>query len=574
MWFFKAPRLADDLRGMASKSGSLARATKKKSKAKEAEAILRLCRRRLKKSKHVTARKKRKALERCVAVETKKRKTHPKNPAPPLAPAVQPPPSRDTPAAQPPPVDVRLPAPGHPIDEPPPQPAPPASPLTSPIATYSGPFGREQAIRLLYRAGFGPRPGDAEALVGLGFEDAILSLTRPFGAAQLVGPAPTTKTGEPWDIQPADVYEMDALYWFDRMLRSNQPLVERMALVLHDWFATNENGIPQLFMLNQTNLFRKYAFGSFKDLVHDIGADSAMILWLNLNKSVVNVANENYARELMELFTLGADRGAYTEQDIREASRALTGWTSQGNQETGSLTGFKMIDSKHDHGQKTIFGQTGNWGWEDVARLVIENPKHPSFFVKKLWSYFIVTPPTDDEVDKLAALYVDSGHGIRPVLEAILAHPALYTGPKMVKPPAVYVVGLLRARKKFINGELWSANAGLAGQRLYQPPDVGGWDDSNWLDSNTIFARWQTVYTLIAAHKIDSATYPATETPEQAVEAALAFWNHPLISEETRRILLDCATAAVASASDSLTRAQRQNALRQLVAISPDFQVC
>jgi hypothetical protein len=569
--------------------GSIARTAKakakKKSKAqKEAEAILRLCRRRLKKSKHLSARAKKKALQRCVSVETRKRHrkkpkkkpTTPSTAPPPVLPISQPPttPPVNPPATQPPPVDVPPTDPGETAPEPPAQPTPPSSPLTSPIAKYSGTFGRAEATRLLYRAGFGPKPGDVDAFVSMGMEDAILSLTRPSGEATLVGPAPTDKNGNPEVIDAANVYQMDALYWFDRMLRSDQPLVERMALVFHDWFATNENGIPQLFMLNQTNLFRKYAFGSFKSLVHDISADPAMILWLNLNKSVVNVANENYARELMELFTLGADRGAYTEQDIRAAARALTGWTSQGDQEAGTLTGFAMVDIKHDHGQKTIFGQTGDWGWEDVARLVIENPKHPSFFVTKLWGYFIATPPTADEVSKLADLYVSSDYAVRPVLEAILAHPGLYTGPMMVKPPVVYIAGLLRIRSKFINGELWTFNAEQAGQRLYQPPDVGGWDDSRWLDSNTFIARWQTVYQLCAIYKTDPTTYAADETPQAAVDAALAFWGGPILRTEARQVLVDYATAIGPSSPNSLACAQRQNALRQLVAVSPDFQVC
>jgi hypothetical protein len=563
----------------------LARSSNSASKKREAASIVRACRRRLKKrSKYLTARKKKAALKKCVAVETTKRnkaKAKSKKKKKPTPAAVVPvvllpaptAPAPDQPAAQPPPVDVPPVVPDQPAPVTPTQPAPPMSPLSSPVAMYSGTFGAAEATRLLYRAGFGPRPGDVERLVALGFEDAILSLTRPVGAAVLEGPAPTDKAGNPLDLDPANVYQHDALYWFDRMLRSNQQLVERMALIFHDWFATNESGIPQLFMLNQTNLFRTYAFGSFKDLVHDISADPAMILWLNLNKSVVNVANENYARELMEVFTLGASRG-YMEEDIREAARALTGWTSQGDAEAHTLTGFKMIASKHDSGQKTIFGQTGNWDWEDFARMVVENPMHPSFFVTKLWSYFIVTPPTADEIEKLSGLYVDSGNLVRPVLEAILAHPALFTGPKMIKPPVVYIAGMLRIRGKFINGELWTYNAELAGQRLYQPPDVGGWDDSRWLDSNTILARWQTIYQILTIYKTDPSSYSPTETPEAAVEAALAFWGHPGLRAETLSILVDYARTSVASASDSTARAQRQNALRHLIAASPDFQVC
>lgn len=498
--------------------------------------------------------------------------TAPASKPPIYTPPVSPPP-HTAPATQPPPVNAPTPPPGSDVPPVPAQPATaPTTRLTSPIAVYNGPFGHAEATKLMYRAGFGPRPGEADALAAKGMEAAILSLTRPTGAAMLNGPEPVDKAGQPLD--PVDVYQHDALYWFDRMLRSDQQLVERMALVFHDWFATNENGIAQLFMLEQTNLFRKYAFGSFKSLVHDVSADPAMILWLNLNKSVVNVPNENYARELMELFTLGPYRG-YTEQDIREAARALTGWTSNGDQEAGTLTGFNLIASKHDSGSKTIFGQTGNFSWEDVARLVVDNQMHPSFFVTKLWGYFIASSPTDAEVSALATLYKASGYQIRPVLEAILAHPALYTGPPLVKPPVVYIAGMLRSRQRFINGDVWSYNAGLAGQRLYQPPDVGGWDDSRWLDSNTMLARWQTVYQIMVQGVVeDWNAYSATETPEQAVDAAVRFWDRPNLRQETMDVLLDYATTSVTVTPDAPSRAQRQNALRHLIAISPDYQVC
>jgi uncharacterized protein (DUF1800 family) len=506
------------------------------------------------------------------------RKKHTK--APPIckpkkkAPAVKTP-AAPVPSAQPGPVPPVSAASGSQSTDPPSQPPAPAIPrIDSPVAMYSGAFGPAQAARLMHRAAFGPQPGDTARLSAMGMEKAILSLTRVSGDANLVGPAPTDKNGATWVIDAADVYEMDALYWFDRMMRSDQQIVERMALIFHDWFATNENGIPQLFMLNQTNLFRKYALGSFKDLVHDISADPAMILWLNLNKSVVNVANENYARELMELFTLGAGRG-YTEQDIREAARALTGWTSNGDQEAHTLTGFDMLAIKHDQGDKTIFGKTGNWGWEDVARFVIENDAHPSYFVTKLWSYFIPTSPSDSDVQALAAAYKASGHQVRPILEAILAHPDFYTGPTMIKPPVVYVASTLRIRQKFIQGELYSKTAEYAGQRLYQPPDVGGWDDTRWLDSNTILARWQFVYQLMVNSVLHGSDgYDLTETPEQAVSKALDFWGNPVLREETRATLLGFARAAAGTAPDATAYAERQNGLRHLIAVSPDFQVC
>ena len=133
-----------------------------------------------------------------------------------------------------------------------------------------------------------------------------------------------------------------------------------------------------------------------------------MILWLNLNENSRWSPNENYARELMELFTLGADRGAYTEQDVRELARALTGWRNDWSSELGSHN-FRYDPARHDDGAKTVFGRTGNFGWEDACRMCVRHAKHPSFFVDKLWRYFIATPPSASDREKLEQAYVSGG---------------------------------------------------------------------------------------------------------------------------------------------------------------------
>jgi uncharacterized protein (DUF1800 family) len=217
---------------------------------------------------------------------------------------------------------------------PPPPFSPPGFQLTSPIAVYSGEFGLRQAERLLWRAGFGPSPGHAEVLAAMGLHRAVASLTRPAGAATFTGAEPTDGDGNP--LEPADAYGHDHLWWLDRMVRTNQPLVERMTLVWHDWFSTSNDGVgQQSLMLAQNDLFRRSAFGSFDQLAHDITQDPAMIVWLNLNENSRWNPNENYARELMELFTLGADRGAYTELDVRNLARALTGFDFEWSDELG-----------------------------------------------------------------------------------------------------------------------------------------------------------------------------------------------------------------------------------------------
>ena len=271
-------------------------------------------------------------------------------------------------------------------------PAVPVNRDPRPAGAYQGPFGAAQARRLLERAGFGAVPGQAEQLAGLGLVGAVQSLTRPSGAAALHGPAPVDDDGNP--IAPADSYGHDHLWFLDRMVRSDQPLVERMALVFHDWFATsNANVSRQQQMIDQSNLFRSACFGSFLDLFRAVTVDPAMLQWLNGAENTKQAPNENYGREMMELFSLGADRGAYSEDDIREQARALTGWGYDWSNELGAHD-FRFDPKRHDTGTKTVFGRTGNWSWEDACRLCVEHPLHPSFFVEKLWSYFVPQPPS------------------------------------------------------------------------------------------------------------------------------------------------------------------------------------
>jgi len=224
-----------------------------------------------------------------------------------------------------------------------------------PPGAYQGPFGAAQAKRLLDRAGFGAVPGQAEQLATLGLVGAVQSLTRPSGSATLRGPAPVDDDNNP--IAPADSYGHDHLWFLDRMVRSDQPLVERMALVFHDWFATSNASVShQQQLIDQSNLFRSACFGSFLDLFKAVTVDPAMLQWLNGAENTKQAPNENYGREMMELFSLGADRGAYTEDDIREQARALTGWDYEWSNELGAHN-FHFEPKRHDTGTKTVFGR-------------------------------------------------------------------------------------------------------------------------------------------------------------------------------------------------------------------------
>jgi uncharacterized protein (DUF1800 family) len=426
------------------------------------------------------------------------------------------------------------------------------------VPVYRGSFGPAQAERLLWRAGFGPRDGEAARLAKKGVRSAVVSLTRP-GADRLVGPEPRDPRGTP--LAPFDAAGHDHMWWLDRMVRSTSPLVERMALVWHDWFATQRvGGIPQKGMIDQNQLFRRHALGSFRELLLDVTKDPAMLRWLNGDKNTVRSPNENYARELMELFTLGVNRG-YTEQDIREQARALTGWRGVRRRAEGTYE-FSYVPRLHDDGVKTIFGKSGNFEWQDACRLCLEHANHPSFFVAKLWSYFVPTAPPAATRKALEGIYRD-GYRIRPVVEAILQHPALYNGPRMVKPPVVYAAGLLRALGRGVDGANWANLGALSGQRLFRPPNVAGWDDTRWLDTSTFRGRW-----FLAGAAVRESASPAPGSAKAIVDRAARSLGIQTLLGPTRKVATRLAQDTLKSSSPQVA----EQAVRQLLALSPEVQ--
>src|ERR687887_8486 len=408
------------------------------------------------------------------------------------------------------------------------------------VPVYRGHFGKPQAERLLWRAGFGPRKGEAEKLAKLGLQGAVHKLTNP-GRERLRGPRPHDDEGRP--LAPNDAWGHDQLWWLDRMVRTSRPLVERMTLVWHDWFATSRDGVgPARLMLRQNNLFRQHALGSFSTLLMDVTKDPAMLLWLSGTDNTKDSPNENYARELMELFTIGAD------------------------------------PKRHDTGAKRIFGKRGHFDWKDSCRLCVHHRLHPSFFVTKLWGYFVPTPPPAGTKRALQRLYVQHGYQVKPVVAPILRHPALYTGPRMVKSPAVYTAGLLRALGRGIDTEAWTWLMQLAGQALFYPPNVAGWDDTRWLDTATYRARWAIASYAIRPKVLDSDKAKLPNDALKLMRRAESFWGNPSLTDHTHAQLTRFVKNALHDADDRWKKraypALIENALRQLLASSPDLQTC
>jgi len=451
-----------------------------------------------------------------------------------------------------------------------------SAPAHAALPVYNGRFGVAAAERLLWRAGFGPRPGEARALAARGLRAAVLSLTRPASHA-LAGPPPRLETGKP--IAPYDAWGNDVLWWLDRMVRSRAQLIERMTLTWHDWFATSNEGVgSQRLMISQNRTQRRLCLASFPQMLTAMTLDPAMMLWLSLSGSTKAAPNENYAREMQELFTLGVGDG-YTEQDVREHARALTGFTNTWNNATGEPDDFHFDPKLHDDGVKLIYHRRGRFGWRDSLRLALSHPGHPAYFVAKLWSYFSPAPLPKADARAAAALYVSSGKQMRPLVEAMLMHPLIYEGPRLVKPPIVQIAGMLRGIGRYVDTDAWAWESSQAGQMPFYPPNVAGWDATRWLNTDTWLARFNLTNQMIKpARVLNPAKAKVKADPRAMTREAIAFWGGPTLSGPTQEALRAYARAAIDSATADWERQQYPalivNGLRALVVASPDYHAC
>jgi uncharacterized protein (DUF1800 family) len=432
--------------------------------------------------------------------------------------------------------------------------------------------------RLFWRAGFGATPREARHWARRGKSAAIRWLLHG-GVAPAPRIAGPSVDGQPLD--PVNEYGHDVLWWLDRMVRSPRPLQEKMTLFWHDHFATTDQDTP--LMLAQNRMLRRHALGRFPALLRDVTRDPAMLLHLSLADSDPEAPNENYARELMELYTLG---GRYSERDIRQAARALTGFRSD-YQDDGNVRTYYDREY-HDTGRKRIFGKRGNFDWQDVLQLCVRHPAHGPFLTGKLWEFFVGSPPSRSERARLASLYRRSKYRVKPVVGAILAHPALYRkldSPGMVKAPVVFLAGALRSSGQPIERESWTWLLNGMGQTPFRPPSVAGWEwGTAWLSSNSMRVRFDVVNNLLDTPRLqvaDEAT-PVGLSPAQAVSRARRAVGEPWVSTRTRRELLKLARGLLGERElpkgewrqPKQQRADMcQRVLRQLLLAGPDGQV-
>jgi hypothetical protein len=452
----------------------------------------------------------------------------------------------------------------------------PPAPTTTGVNALS--MTQPMVDRLFWRAGFGPSATDRQKWVGKPVSDAVdYMLSTP--GQPFVGPN-GTNGGKPLDPFGDDTDLV--LSWVDQMIRTPNPLVERMTFYWHRHFSNSRMDVsPPQLLANQNNLFRSYAdlsskpSADFKSLAMDISTNPSMLRYLTGESNVAGAPNENYARELMELFTLGpvndAGQPNYSEDDVHQLAKALTGWQINDTDPNNASSYFTT--SRWYNGPKLALGKYGNWRTPDVVALVLSQPNHPTYLARKLWGEFIPTSPDAPTLADLTSTYTTNGMQIKPLLRKILTHPDLFASidePNMLKTPVIYAVGVMRALGLGITDTTVADYLGAMGQTPYFPPNVSGWEGGlSWLNTNTALARWGFVAQLITSGpKIADVV---GETTQAAYDRAYLAVGSPWLASGTRDQILAAATRMPSKTPTQ--RQQRQQVLRTLMLAGPDAQV-
>jgi len=368
-------------------------------------------------------------------------------------------------------------------------------------------FTRAEATHLLNRAGFGGTSEQIDELVRMGRSRAVRRLLDGppgYGGANdlppfevtlderpdrtvFMGLTPDERRKKAQEYRRADRQQLERFrsWWIDRMVKTEHPLVEKMVLFWHGHFTSSYRDVRNSYhMILQNELFRKHALGNFGELLHAVARDPAMLEYLDNNRNRKGKPNENFAREVMELFTLGI--GNYTEKDIKEAARAFTGWTFRGNE-------FVVRRGQHDSGKKTVLGRTGRLDGTDVLDLLLDHPAAGRRMAGRLIGYFVGPDAPKGMVKRYARLLRRYRWNLKPVLAALFNDREFYREEVMcsrIMGPVEFVVSLSRRLGVKPPPPYLVQSAALLGQSLLDPPNVKGWEGgAAWITTSTLLLR-------------------------------------------------------------------------------------
>ncbi|MBI1890751.1 MAG: DUF1800 domain-containing protein [Burkholderiales bacterium] len=380
------------------------------------------------------------------------------------------------------------------------------------VLAAAQPLGDEDARFFLTRVGFSPSFSEVRQFAGLSRQQAVDRVLMPQVVAVVPAPAwidqPLVTRKYLNSLSPEEKkaqVELDIRqgielrgWWLRQMLTTSSPLSERMTLFWHNHFVSSQKKVrSSLLMYRQNMLLRQHALGNFGDLLHAVSKDPAMLIYLDNANSRKGAPNENFAREVMELFTLS--EGHYGEQDIKEAARAFTGWSI--DLENG---GFKWRPMFHDGGIKTVLGKSGNFKGDDVLDILLAQPACAEFIVTKLWREFVSPAAEPAEVARIARRFRDSGYDTKIALRELFLSPAFWSEKNratLVKSPVELAVGALK-QFEFTYGDPLPFTFAVAqlGQNLLNPPNVKGWPGGEaWINSTTLLARKASLERLFRA---------------------------------------------------------------------------
>lgn len=448
-------------------------------------------------------------------------------------------------------------------------------------STSAQPWNRRAAAHLYRRAGFGADSGQLDAAVKQGVDGAVKKLLYAGAPAFIDAPAKVaTKGGFTMKADMMGSMVMaggkpQALgaWWLYRMLHTPDQSLEKLALFWHGHFATSAAKVEDARMIKEhDSLLRRHARGSFAELTHGMAKDPAMLVWLDSTTNRKRRPNENFARELMELFCLRV--GNYTEDDIREMARAFTGWEIRKGR-------FLVNERQHDAGSKTFLGQTGNFQGEDAVRIVLEQPATARFIARKLTRFLVCDEPEmpDALIEPLAKLFRKSDLQVAPLVDRILRSNLFYSKhaiAQKVRSPVELGIGLLRSLQATANLEQLNQSLGQLGQALYYPPNVKGWDGGRaWINSSTMLGRNNLVRRVLSDKETrfeggdlaEVAKAAGVDGGEATVDWLLELLVAPEIPREVRTSLVSLGATANGDASERIA------AVVHAIGALPEFQL-
>jgi uncharacterized protein (DUF1800 family) len=380
---------------------------------------------------------------------------------------------------------------------------PPENPFAPFVPAAASPWDKRWASHLLRRAALGPTSAMVDKLTALSPAKAVDALL-DYNPANDPFSAELDSLADFLTLSNADQVQQ---WWYHRMLNTTQPAQERIALYWHNHFATSASKVMDGKMLaGQIDLFRQKGLGSFRELLKSVTKDPAMLVWLDGQTNRKGKPNENYGREVMELFTLGI--GHYTEQDVKEIARAFTGWQA-------TSAGVALNPSQFDADDKTVFGVTGPLDADGAIDLILQQPAAAEHLSQKLLRAFVHPNPTQLHIDYYASRLLEHDWEIKPVLKEMLTSRLFFSDwayRSKIKSPVELVVGAVLAMGGRAGTEFVRQQANRMGQTLLYPPNVKGWDgEQAWINSNTLLLRFNLGQRL-ATPSSEYITKPDLET--------------------------------------------------------------